>query len=338
MKKILKKYGVKTRAGTAMLALLALICLAFAGGGTSPAFAYPTYSSTDDGNTSTGNCATCHGPFNSTTQSYRSLTADDPVSWGESLMQGHVHAFRLGCNDCHEVTMMPGVKTTVSITGITCVSCHGRVEDANGTAGKSAGSGLRQHHFRKGITICSACHTKDSDPAMFTPVGENIASQAMKLKNIDPCNDSQLGNFGLDNDGDLLRDENDPDCAVQVIEPSAGITANGSGGPVTVARGAVLTVEILLDPVDRLGEPADFWVSASTPMGNYVWVYKKGWGKSESPVPAYQGRLMNLAPTSVLRANNLPAGNYIFRFTVDDNMDSQFDGTWSDSVNVTITP
>jgi hypothetical protein len=95
-----------------------------------------------------------------------------------------------------------------------CVGCHGRAEDGPG----QIGDGLRAHHAQAGIGVCAGCHPSDTTPVSedtppenyFTPDGSHAGKPS------DPCNtngtESRFGLTGLDNDGDGLYDENDPDC------------------------------------------------------------------------------------------------------------------------------
>jgi len=174
--------------------------------------AYETYST--DRNTT--NCAACHGNFR--TGTYASQV--DGSSWGTNLHDGHRGASMLNsdCNVCHQgssrfpVSLFASNGTAPFNTS--CNACHGRPADG--------GAGLRQHHYRSGITECSGCHG-DSNPASFTPVGENVQpagyftpDPAHPTKPTDACNtggaESRFGSArGLDNDGDLLGDDCDPD-------------------------------------------------------------------------------------------------------------------------------
>ncbi len=113
--------------------------------------------------------------------------------------------------------------------GYGCVGCHGRLEDAgNDELSAGLGAGLRQHHTNSGVTECQDCHW-DADPANYTPVGEDVLPPYYGTVDTladDPCNpiaqanineNWTLGDFeGLDNDGDLLYDTDDPDCAANV--------------------------------------------------------------------------------------------------------------------------
>ena len=187
-------------------------------------------------------CNNCHGDFNNGT--YVSKT--DAVSWGTDLMSGHqtfIGSSNTNCDICHQPpsgTPHSPVYIGISagITGyspISCLGCHGRLQDAKGAgacvvgsattinpANCGSGAGLRKHHASAGETVCAVCHTKDG-----TVLGESIQpayyftpDAAHPSKPIDSCNaaaapgnENKFGLAGLDNDGDLLYDGADPDCA-----------------------------------------------------------------------------------------------------------------------------
>ena len=140
------------------------------------------------------------------------------------------------CNTCHSgasrfpVSLLSSTGGT-GLAAISCVGCHGRAADnvaANPEvgAGRSGyGAGLRQYHQRKGVTACSGCHL-DATPAAYTPAGENVlppyyaspgtGHTAMPTLSCNPAGEEDFAGatYALDNDGDLVRDMLDTDCAV----------------------------------------------------------------------------------------------------------------------------
>jgi len=197
-------------------ALVAALCLLVS----APASAFDQYSV--DG--TSGNCADCHGDFRAADYA----SAHDGKAWNTSLHDGHRTTMLSGdCSTCHFSQRFPVLLNSsaggTGFAAISCAGCHSRAETAAGGAVK--GSGLRQHHFRKGVTLCgnSGCHT-DANPATFTVVGESVKppyyftpDASHPAKPTDPCNangsESALApTVGLDNDGDLLYDVGDPDC------------------------------------------------------------------------------------------------------------------------------
>jgi hypothetical protein len=135
----------------------------------------------------------------------------------------HTETVTNDCFVCHAtIADNPSVVLSGPNNERGCVGCHGRVEDM-GSDGISAGlgAGLIQHHTNAGIGSCGNCHT-NADPQTYTPVGEDVLPpfyvDGVAQVN-DPCADF------LDNDGDLLYDEQDPDCATGEGAPTAD--ANG---------------------------------------------------------------------------------------------------------------
>jgi len=145
--------------------------------------AYNAYTSTQ--------CSVCHSGFQS---------------------RGTLHDVHLtfisNCGMCHPSN--PG-STPVSTfmasdnTAYSCLGCHGR--DYGGSTGMQA-AGLRAFHLNQQSVNCSGCHP--SDPS---PFGENVNPVHYGRSDVtltNACNDN------LDNDGDGVRDANDPDCQVPV--------------------------------------------------------------------------------------------------------------------------
>ena len=149
--------------------------------------AYPTYE-----NLSVGlpGCVLCHSEFQD----------------GGFLHEQHL-SLTVSCFRCHEAHSFPPMIVSLSSDGIKgCVGCHGRSADAgNDGPYDGLGAGLRQHHWIAGETSCAGCHSDDS-PSGYTPVGEDVSPPFYTTEGLDPCTDL------LDNDGDLLEDEIDPDC------------------------------------------------------------------------------------------------------------------------------
>lgn len=201
--------------------------------------AYPTYSQNGDATY----CRKCHGIFDDG----KYMSQHDGTAWNTDPMSGHISMVsNQGCLACHQSSNYFSVsigKSTgaagLSPTG--CVGCHGRDQDAGHDAASAGrGAGLRQHHFRAGITVCADCHT-DADPSRYTTVAENVApanyfvpDAAHPSKPTDPCNangsESKFGSTGVDNDGNGLYDLADPACA-----PGATVTPTARAVPTPTA-------------------------------------------------------------------------------------------------------
>jgi hypothetical protein len=148
-------------------------------------------------------------------------------------MDGHMSVIG-DCNVCHTTGGFYPTSTFSSgdaTFDTSCLGCHGRFEDGLGSSGSLESSGLRQHHWDAGITVCGACHPADSDPGVYMPVGEEVLPPNYDVNlsvvaQTDPCNPGGVGedfagdSAGLDNDGDNMYDELDPDCAAPTPTPT----------------------------------------------------------------------------------------------------------------------
>ena len=214
------KIGMRPLMGSAMLAFACGALLLLAGS----AGAYSQYSVSRDAT----NCRACHGNFR--TSPYTSLS--DGQSWGDDLHDVHRDGMLdRDCDTCHNVfgnfpVFIGDSSGGTGLDGISCAGCHGRAEDGTGTGSEGYAAGLRQHHWNADppVTVCDTCHMDDSDPADYTPVGEDVlppyysaSAVDQPLIPTDPCNPQADGypedyaatTLGLDNDGDLLYDEAD---------------------------------------------------------------------------------------------------------------------------------
>lgn len=213
----------------------------------SPAFPYATY----DG------CKDCHGGF----EEDNYISKKDGSSWGTDLMDGHEAFVSNNCDTCHKTGSKGEVFLNFSkdsTFNMSCVGCHGRVEDIDNSCSSAPGGlevncgsgvGLRRHHEAEvGANTCNSCHS--SNP---TPVGEDVAPFYYGKSGItisDSCDadgsESKYGATGLDNDGDVVIDGSDPDCQIVSNTPptqpgtlsASAITVNSA----TVSWGASMDV------------------------------------------------------------------------------------------------
>ncbi len=139
------------------------------------------------------------------------------------------------CDDCHPgfIGGFGGPLHQMHLTiAFDCVMCHNAIGDnppLSNCAGCHMGDGLQLHHTNAGAPpdqnglFCATCHPSPAPPPEnVAPPYYLTASSAVK----DPCSsfpppgeDADGDGQGLDNDGDLLYDEQDPDCAL-ATEPS----------------------------------------------------------------------------------------------------------------------
>ncbi len=133
------------------------------------------------------------------------------------------YAGSTSCSSCHPDFSSRGPLHDLHVSAMTgtCSLCH----DQNGDnpqvakcAGCHVGPGLRAHHENSGSDTCYDCHNAT------TPTPENIAPPYYSRTDVtvkNPCQaqpappgeDFNGDLVGLDNDGDLLYDTQDPNCS-----------------------------------------------------------------------------------------------------------------------------
>ncbi len=172
------------------------------------AVAFPQYNS---------GCQSCHQAFTGPTSPKGTVF---PLDSKHEMHRG-ANYMNTDCDLCHTTgdeqdPFLGSSNGTDNNPGVGCTGCHGR--DYGGTIGNS-GVGLRAHHAAVGYDFCYECHTNDP-----TPLPESVLPTYYGTADTnadDPCN--TLAGFlenwsigdteGLDNDGDMLYDADDPDCA-----------------------------------------------------------------------------------------------------------------------------
>ena len=180
-------------------------------------------------------CNGCHGNFTQTTVDQHGST------WPSNLHEVHRNSMLNGiCGACHLGSPSSSNAYTnkstgsASLPGYGCSGCHG-----NNYNGAILGAGLRAHHRNSGADSCGAtsCHSGDptpkpenKKPPYYGRAGVNVKDPLNKDGSENWSNDNQ----GLDNDGNLLYDQNDPAAqTMSVITPAAG-EAVPSGAPYSV--------------------------------------------------------------------------------------------------------
>lgn len=132
-------------------------------------------------------------------------------------------------------------------------------------------------------------------------------------------------------------------AAFQTLAPVPHIRANGSTGPITLAPGDRLEVDIGLEAAREAGQPLDYWMIAGRRWGQTrSWYhYKSATGLWYPGIAvSYQGPGSDLASFRILDNNRLPAAEYQFFFAVDTVQDGKLSfpqSVW-DSVLVNIAP
>lgn len=114
------------------------------------------------------------------------------------------------------------------------------------------------------------------------------------------------------------------------------IKANGATGSITVAQSTPVSITVSLDPGNKAGQNADWWLAASTPSGWYSYVHPAGWSPEINL--AVQTPLFTLYPAFEALKMNLTAGDYTFYFGVDLAPNQVLDSPLTyDSVQVHVT-
>lgn len=122
--------------------------------------------------------------------------------------------------------------------------------------------------------------------------------------------------------------------------PVTTILVNNASETLTLVPGERLSLDVALDPALSAGSQADYWVRANTPLGTFWLNDLLLFVKSEEPVRAFGGALMDLPSFNILNSstNGLPSGAYTVMFAVDDNKDGIFNGTFQDTATFIISP
>jgi len=218
--------GSSVMTGRARIGALALMALAT---WAPRAAAYKSY---DDG---AGNgCVECHN----------NSSEDGGFTGGNAGGLHVLHLTKFGitsCALCHASSAggSKPVLTYYSGDGYGCAGCHGRDQgetSPNSGKPKSTAYGLRKVHADHDVTVCANCHfpgsasTGEPMPAP-TILPETVQPPYYLLPNNnlnDPCSAAQEGfegTVGLDNDGNDLRDANDPACKARTTTPTPKVTA-----------------------------------------------------------------------------------------------------------------
>ena len=119
------------------------------------------------------------------------------------------------------------------------------------------------------------------------------------------------------------------------------IKANGSDVPIVISPTTPVSIKVSLNPGDQAGLNAEWWIVAQlkSTFGifpqyqYYAYVHPTGWLPGINPCIVMP--LTALSSTNVLSATLSP-GEYEFFFLTDDNVDGIPEGTWVDSVKVSV--
>jgi hypothetical protein len=113
--------------------------------------------------------------------------------------------------------------------------------------------------------------------------------------------------------------------------PVPELLGNGQSDILIISEYEPIVLTVEMDSGDFLGDEVDWWLFAESDFGTFYYTVNGRWTKSDTPIPAYQGRLRNL-PEFTIGEYTLPVGMYQLTFAVDDDMDGRLfmDDTWAD--------
>lgn len=204
--------------------------------GAPAAEAYDRWSIDDDAT----NCGYCHGDFRNSNY----VSPVDGQNWGNLHNIHRENMLSDDCAACHYGAGSNEFPVLLNVSGggdgldpISCMGCHG-VDPQDPMHPNGWGAGIRAHHLNAGVgpdnngkTCASAgCHPsdpvpqpEDTLPAYYLNPGSNHPNMPT-----DSCNPASAGypesfagaNIGIDNDGDMIYDEADPDCAGPTPTPT----------------------------------------------------------------------------------------------------------------------
>jgi hypothetical protein len=104
----------------------------------------------------------------------------------------------------------------------------------------------------------------------------------------------------------------------EIAAPTAHVSANGSNGPVSLAPGEALTIDIMFD-TPGVGLPAaNVGIGVATPSGVF-WVGPAGF--TTTPAVLYSGPLSEFGPTTLFDFAStaaFPSGSYQWFIVVHD--------------------
>jgi VCBS repeat-containing protein len=328
------------------------------------ASAYEQYHPSDSTNTPDG-CYQCHG-FAGATNPTVGTSFEDATRFQNDGFDGRgpLHDMHVGqitgtCNLCHISTGdVPFTYTSGDPQGQGCRGCHG-VD--NGTL-VNWGAGLRAHHAKAGAPadqtglLCASCHSADPAPSPESTVPVYYARSDVNAK--DPCNadgtedwgslspfDPTLPDgLGLDNDGDLVYDGADSDCAAN--EPPVAVDdayATDEETPLNVAAPGVLGNDSDADG-DALTAVLDTTTSKGTLTlnadGSFSYTPNLNFNGTDSfSYHANDGQADSNVVTVSLTVNDVndpPVADPNGPYTGDEGVPVTFDGSGSFDVDGTI--
>jgi hypothetical protein len=120
--------------------------------------------------------------------------------------------------------------------------------------------------------------------------------------------------------------------------PVLDAKVNGDDGPINVPKTTPLEFKIALQPGSLDGVQHDWWIWIEKGYFNKWWCRynggNKNWTKNVTPIRFAGAALQQVNGYKVLGPRTIPAGNYYFRFAIDEKND-EYEGTFFDEVEIT---
>lgn len=138
----------------------------------------------------------------------------------------------------------------------------------------------------------------------------------------------------------FFNNESTPQIPPEHTNPVVTIFANNTADAVTLKQGELLSLAVKLDPGVHAGNQADYWVWAITPLGTFWLDAQLQFIQTVTAIRVFGGTMDELTAFTFFNSptTGFSPGTYTFTFAIDDNMDGVVDGTFKDSVTITITP
>lgn len=122
--------------------------------------------------------------------------------------------------------------------------------------------------------------------------------------------------------------------------PNPTVAANYQTGSISLSRNDTLLLTVSLNPGVLLGNPAEYWMRAITPTETFWLNDRFEFIPSVEPLRAHAGEFNTIDQFTIMKSSlkTLQPGNYSITFAVDDNQDGIVNGTFHNTVNITINP
>jgi hypothetical protein len=287
------------------------------------AHGYDRWSINDDAT----NCGYCHGDFRNNNY----VSPADGQVWGNlhnihryDMLNGDCATCHYGAGSDEFPVLLNHSSGGNGLAPISCMGCHG-ADPQNPSQPNGWGAGLRAHHANAGVGpdangfTCASCHATDPAPKPEDTLPSYYLNPGSNHPNMptDSCNPASAGfpesfagaNMGLDNDGDLLYDESDPDCAGPTPTPTRTPTSTPTRTPTATSTPAAPTPTPTATATPTPVIPTPTPTSTSTPTPLPVFIFGDGfesgdtsaWSAATGALLATLDRVRDLGGTPLVK-------------------------------------